>query len=161
MSEIINSLIFDDITLEDEFRALISKKIAEDDVYNIFEKEINLVPFDETVSKETTLPAITFEIVDPVPYAPTKEDIQIQRYTSFTVEINIYTSGENRKRNNKQLRNVLVALMQSNGSLGTFYNRGLVLREDSVLSYEVEKTERRVIRFSGVCNNNTNLILSI
>lgn len=161
MSEVINSLIFDDITLEDEFRELISKKISEDDVYNIFGKEIILVPFDETVNKETTLPAITFEIVNPTPYAFTKEDIQIQRHTSFTVEINIYTSGENRKRNNKQLRSVIIALMQSNGSLGTFYNRGLVLKEDSRLNYEVEKTERRVIRFTGVCDNSTNLILSI
>lgn len=161
MSEVINSLIFDDVTLEDEFRKLISAKISEDAVYDIFGKEINLIPADDTVNKETTLPAITFEIVNPIPYIPTKEDIQIQKYTSFTVEINIYTSGENRKMNNKKLRSVLIALLQSNGSLGTFYNRGLILREDSRLNYEVEKTERRILRFSGVCDNSTNLILSI
>lgn len=161
MAEVINSLQFDDIEFEDELRKLIEARIAEDDVYDIFNKEVNLIPFDDTVKKETQFPAITISVVNPLPYSATQEDIQIQAHTSFTVELNVYTSGENRKRNNRKLSNILIALLQSNGSVGKYYNRGLVVSEFTELSYDVDKVSRWVIRMRGLCDNRLNLIYSI
>lgn len=161
MAEVINSLQFDDIQFEDELRELIQERISEDDVYDIFDKEVNLIPFDDTVKKETQFPAITISVINPIPYSQTQEDIQIQPHTSFSVEVNVYTSGENRRRNNRKLSNIIIALLQSNGRLGEYYNRGLVLKECSELSYDVDNVSRWVIRMSGVCDNRLNLIYSI
>ena len=82
-----------------------------------------------------------------------KDDEQIQRYTPFTVEINVYTSGDSKVLKNKQLCNIIISILQSNGKLPNYYCRGLFLEENTEVNSLLESAYRRVIRMSGLCDN--------
>lgn len=165
MTETINSLYFDDVDFDKAIRRLVKSRLAEDDIDEMFGKEVKLLTLDaQNDITKAKLPAIYLQVVNPTPYEMTQEDIQIQAHTRFTVEINVYTSGKNQKVNNMKLCNILIRLMQSNGYIGThddYYVRGLKLQENTEVSSLVADTTRRVMRFSGVCDNRTNLIYSI
>lgn len=158
MRQVINDLYFDDTVVDGELRKLIESRISDDDVYAIFNREINLLALDDKLSTKTTLPAIVLRVVNPVPYDETQEDIQIQRNTRFTVELNVYTGGSNKSLNNMKLCNVLIRLLQSSGTLGEYYCRGLKLQENNEASSLISNTCRRVLRFRGICDNALKLI---
>ena len=152
----INSLIFDDLEVENNFRALLKQRFAEDDVYNLYDREINFVPMDSDLSNKVELPAVTFSIFQS--RSLNKDDEQIQRYTPFTVEINVYTSGDSKVLKNRQLCNIIIAILQSNGPLQNYYCRGLTLEDNSEVNTLLESAYRRVIRMSGLCDNKQKLI---
>lgn len=165
MAETINSLYFDDVNFDKAIRRLVKSRLAEDDIDEMFGKEVKLLTLDaQNDITKAKLPAVTLQVVNPTPYEMTQEDIQIQAHTRFTVEINVYTSGKNQKIQNMKLCNILLRLMQSNGYIGAhddYYVRGLKLQENTEVSSLVADTTRRVMRFSGVCDNRTHLIYSI
>lgn len=154
--EEINSIIFDDVEVEDDFRWLLKQRFAEDDLYDLFGTEINFVSMDTDLSNKTKLPAVTLSVVQ-LNYL-NKTDIQIQENTQFYVEVNVYTSGDEKVRKNKTLCNEIIKILQSNGQLPNYYCRGLQFGENREVSTLVDSAYRRVIRMNGLCNNKQKLI---
>ncbi len=152
----INSLIFNDLEVEDDFRWLLKQRFADDDVHNLYKRELNFIPMDTDLSNKVELPAVTLSLYQ---YKSINKDSeQIQRYTPFTVEINVYTSGDSKVLKNKQLCNIIIAILQSNGKLPNYYCRGLQLEENNEVNTLLESAYRRVIRMSGVCDNAQKII---
>jgi hypothetical protein len=149
----LNTLYFDDITVEEEFRKLILEYLFNCDIY---EQEIMLVPMDSDMKTDIYLPAITFDVIVGRPEGSDSE--QSQRQTSFSVELNIYTSGEDRVIKNKKLCNELICLLQTNNKLDTYFNLGLEFEENRELGALIEDCYRRVVRLSGICDNETKYI---
>ena len=147
----INSLIFNDLEVEDDFRWLLKQRFAEDDVYNLYDREINFVPMDSDLKSEVELPAVTFSLYQN--RSINEDDEQLQTYTPFNVEINVYTSGDSKVLKNKQLCNIIISILQSNGKLPHYYCRGLFLEENTEVNALLESAYRRVIRMSGLCDN--------
>lgn len=148
----INSLIFNDLEVEDDFRWLLKKRFAEDDVFGLYKREVNFIPMDAEIKNKVDLPAVTLSLFQGE--SINSDDYQIQQYTPFTVEIEVYTSGSHKVRKNKQLCNIIIAILQSNGQLPHYYCRGLKLEENDERGTLLDSACRRVIRMSGLCDNN-------
>ena len=152
----INSLIFNDLEVEDDFRWLLKQRFAEDDVYNLYKREINFVPMDTDLTNKTELPAVTLSLFQS--QSIYRDTEQVQGYTPFTVEVNVYTSGDSKVLKNKQICNIIIAILQSNGRLPNYYCRGLQLEENKEANTLLESAYRRVIRMTGTCDNAQKLI---
>ena len=152
----INSLVFNDLEVENDFRWLLKKRFAEDDAFGLYDREINFIPMDSDLKSEVELPAVTFSLYQNK--SINADDEQLQRYTPFNVEINVYTSGDSKVLKNRELCNMIIAILQSNGQLPNYYCRGLVLEENNEVTTLLESAYRRVIRMSGLCDNQQKLI---
>lgn len=152
----INSLYFDDITVENEFRNLLKQRFAESDIFDMFNGEVNFITMDFDGEQEVSLPAVTIYVYQSSSFQ--KDDEQIQAYSYITVEINVYTGGDNKVLNNRTLCNKIIQTMQSNGRLDTYYSRGLKLDDNSEVGSVLDSAYRRVIRMSGICDNKLKLI---
>lgn len=151
-----NSLIFNDLEVEDDFRWLLKNRFLEDDVNELYDREINFVPMDTDLMSKVELPAVTISLFQEE--SLNEDDEQLQRYTPFTVEISVYTSGDSKVLKNRQLCNIIIAILQSNGQLPNYYCRGLHLEENSEGNTLLESAYRRVIRMSGLCDNERKVI---
>ena len=58
----INDLYFNDLLVEEDFRALLEQRFAEDDAYGLYNKEINLIPMDSDLKSKVNLPAVTLSV---------------------------------------------------------------------------------------------------
>lgn len=154
--EEINSLMFDNITVEQDFRWLLKQRLKEDDIFNLYKREINLITMDYDLKNKIELPAVDITVFQSRSINP--DDIQLQAYTPFTVEVNVYTSGKNKVLNNKTIGNAIISVMQSNGQLPHFYCRGLMLEENRAVGTLTDSAYRTVIRLSGLCDNRLKLI---
>lgn len=154
----INSLIFENIDVDEDFRWLLKSRFAEDDVFDLFNNEVNLIPFETDLKQKVDLPAVSLSIFQNGVLNP--DDSQLQTYTPFSVEINVYTSGKDRVLNNAKLANIIIRLLQSNGQMPRYYCRGLRLEENSEVGTFLDNAHRRVIRMSGLCDNSRKLIIN-
>lgn len=154
--EEINSLMFDNITVEQDFRWLLKQRLKEDDIFNLYKREINLITMDYDLKNKIELPAVDITVFQS--RSINSDDVQIQAYTPFTVEVNVYTSGKNKVLNNKTIGNAIISVMQSNGQLPHFYCRGLMLEENRAVGTLTDSAYRTVIRLSGLCDNRLKLI---
>lgn len=154
----INSLIFENLDVEKDFRWLLKERLSEDDVYELFDKEVNIVSMETDLKQKTSLPAVTLSIFQAQSIQP--DDEQIQRYTPFTAEVNIYTSGKGRVEKNIKLTNIIIRILQSCGQLPTYYCRGLRLESNTEVDSFLDNADRRVIRMSGLCDNSQKLIIN-
>ena len=152
----INSLMFNDLEVEEEFRWILSQRFAENDVIELFDKEINFIPMDYDSNSDIDLPAVDLFVFQSKSLYP--DDVQLQRETPFTVEIDVYTSGKEKIKLNRQLCNIIIQILQSNGPLQNYYCRGLILEENSEVGTLLDSAYRRIIRMSGLCNNEQKLI---
>lgn len=148
--------MFDNITVEQDFRWLLKQRLKEDDIFNLYKREINLITMDYDLKNKIELPAVDITVFQSRSINP--DDIQLQAYTPFTVEINVYTSGKNKILNNKTIGNAIISVMQSNGQLPHFYCRGLMLEENRAVGTLTDSAYRTVIRLSGLCDNRLKLI---
>lgn len=152
----INDLYFNDLLVEEDFRALLEQRFAEDDAYGLYNKEINLIPMDSDLKSKVNLPAVTLSVFQSS--SINRDDEQIQAYTPFTVEVNVYTSGSSKVHKNRQLCNIIIQILQSNGALANYYSRGLKLEDNSEVDTMLADAYRRVIRMSALCDNKNKLI---
>ena len=152
----INNLIFNDIEVEDDFRLLLMQRFVEDDVFNLYKREVNFIPMDSDLKGKIDLPAVTLSLFQGE--SINDDDSQLQNYTPFTIEIEVYTSGDSKVLKNKQLCNIIIATLQSNGPLQNYYSRGLKLEENNERDSLLDSAYRRVIRMSGLCDNSQKLI---
>ena len=155
MSEI-NDLIFENLDVDSDFRWLLKQRFAEDDVFDLFGNEINLIPLDSDLQEKVDLPAVTLSIYQRS--SLNADDNQLQAYTPFSVEINVYTSGDSKVVKNMKLCNIIIKLLQSNGPLQNYYSRGLRLDENNEVNTFLDSAYRRVVRMSGLCDNSRKLI---
>lgn len=154
--EEINSLMFDNITVEQDFRWLLKQRFKENDIFNLYKREINLITMDYDLKNKIELPAVDITVFQSRSINP--DDTQLQAFTPFTVELNVYTSGKNKVLNNKTIGNAIISVMQSNGQLPHFYCRGLMLEENRAVGTLTDSAYRTVIRLSGLCDNRLKLI---
>lgn len=152
----INSLYFNNVEVDSDFRWLLYQLFNEDEIFNLIGQDINLIPLDIDGNTEVEMPAVTLTVEQSG--FINKDDIEIQRYTPFLVEINVYTSGIDRVKNNNYLCNKIICYLQSNGQLPNYYCRGLRLDENREVNSIIESAYRRVLRFSGLCDNKQKLI---
>ena len=152
----INSFIFDDITIENDFRWLLKQRLKEDDLYSLYNNEINFIPMDSDYKQKIDLPAVSLTVFQGMAIRP--DDVQLQTNIPFSVEIEVCTSGKKKVLNNKIICNAIIQIMQSNGQLPNYYCRGLMLEENREVGTLLDSAYRRVIRMSGLCDNNLKLI---
>ena len=152
----INDLIFNDLEVENDFRSLLNFRFVEDDVLDLFDKEINFITMDADLSNKVDMPAVTLSIFQGE--SINEDDEQLQRYTPFTVEVEVYTSGDSRVLKNRELCNIIIRILQSNGELEHYYCRGLKLQDNREVGTMIDSTYRRVLRFSAICDNKQKLI---
>lgn len=148
--------MFDNITVEQDFRWLLKQRLKEDDIFNLYKREINLITMDYDLKNKIELPAVDITVFQSRSINP--DDAQLQAFTPFTVELNVYTSGKNKVLNNKTIGNAIISVMQSNGQLPHFYCRGLMLEENRAVGTLTDSAYRTVIRLSGLCDNRLKLI---
>lgn len=152
----INDLIFNDLEVENDFRSLLNFRFVEDDVLDLFDKEINFITMDADLNNKVDMPAVTLSIFQSE--SINEDDEQLQRYTPFTVEVEVYTSGDSRVLKNRELCNIIIKILQSNGALEHYYCRGLKLQDNREVGTMIDSTYRRVLRFSAICDNKQKLI---
>ena len=152
----INSLIFNDIEVENDFRWLLKQRLKEDDLYSLYNNEINFLPMDSDFKQKVDLPAVTITVFQSEALNP--DDVEYQTNIPFTVEIEVYTSGKKKVLNNKIICNAIIQILQSNGQLPHYYCRGLWLEENREQGTLLDSACRRVVRMSGLCDNNLKLI---
>lgn len=152
----INSLIFNDLEVESDFRWLLEQRFEEPGIIGIFKKKINFISVDFDIKNKIDLPAVSLNIFQGKSIGA--DDYQMQTNTPFTVEIEVYTSGKNKNINNRKLCNIIIQLLQSNGQLPNYYCRGLYLEENREVGTLLDSAYRRIIRMSGLCDNNQKLI---
>lgn len=148
--------MFDNITVEQDFRWLLKQRFKENDIFNLYKREINLITMDYDLKNKIELPAVDITVFQSRSINP--DDTQLQAFTPFTVELNVYTSGKNKVLNNKTIGNAIISIMQSNGQLPHFYCRGLMLEENRAVGTLTDSAYRTVIRLSGLCDNRLKLI---
>lgn len=152
----INSLYFDDVKVENEFRYLLQQMFNEDYIMDLMNDEINFIPMDEDDVSSVDLPAVALRIY---PYKPINpDDTQIQTYTPFAMQIDVYTSGKEKVLKNRELCNYIIRLLQSNGPLKDYYSRGLMIEENRETNTMIDSAYRRTIRMTGLCDNSLKLI---
>lgn len=152
-----NSLYFDMLTFENDLRKLIKKSIKSKEVHNEF-GEIHLVPQDSDLTSDTLFPAIAIYVNKNGVYARTQEDVEIEPFSRFNVQLETYTTGSNRRSLNMKLAQFITYVLQGNQKLEHYYSRGLKLDQDREVSSFMDGVNRRVVRFSGVVNNASKLI---
>ena len=154
----INNFIFDDVTIELDYRKLLKDTFGSSETYDAIGKEINLVGMDFDLKKKVDMPAVTISVYQD--RAINQDDMELQAYVPFTVEVNVYTSGNNKVLKNKQLCNIIIKTLQTNNKMKNYYNRGLRLEENREVGSLLDSSYRRILRMSGLCDNNLKLLLS-
>lgn len=157
---VINSLYLDSEMLEDDFRNALKKAFRNKDVINYFGSEIYLIPMNVDFTPTTKLPAVFIEVEKNGTYINAQEDIQVEPFSRFTVNVETYTNGDDKRRKNIKLAQLVENVLQSNQQLDNFYNRGLRLEQDRELSSIIDGVNRRMIRLTGLSDNEKKLILN-
>lgn len=152
-----NSLHFDIELLETDLRDIIKKGIRKKDVIEQF-GEIHLIPIDSDFNSQIKIPAVWIAVQNDGPYAQAQEDIEVEPYSRFSVILETYTNGKNRRTMNMRLARFIENLLQTNQQLKHYYNRGLRLDYDRELSSVIENANRRQARLSGIVDNASKLI---
>ena len=160
MTNIINSLFLDIEKLEDDFRAILKSSLRNKDIINHFGSEIYVVPMNVDFTPKTDLPAIYIQLQKNGVYRNTQEDIQVEPYSRFDLMVETYTTGDDKRRKNLQLAEMVTRILQTNQQLDNYYNRGLKLEQQRELSSIVDGVSRIQIRLSGIMDNEHKLILN-
>lgn len=154
-----NTLFFDIELFESDLRKIIKNGIKNSAIRNDF-GDIHLIPLESDFNEDTKFPAIWITVSKNGPYSPAQEDIEVEPLTRFSVTVETYTSGKNRRSSNMKLAKFVTYILQTRQQLEHYYNRGLKLDQEVELSSFVANVNRRVLRFSGVVDNASKLILN-
>lgn len=146
--------------LEDDIRAIIKSTLRDDSILEQFGSEIYVLPMNVDFTPKTSLPAVWITVERNGVYERAQEDIQVEPYSRFNVVIETYTTGDESRRLNIQLAQYVINILQTNQQIGHFYNRGLKLEQERELSSIVSGVNRRLIRFTGLMDNEHMLILN-
>ena len=154
-----NQLYLDAELLENDLRNAIKTQIKKSSIREDF-GDIHLIPLESDFNQDTKFPAIWLTVTKNGPYLPAQEYIEVEPFSRFSVTVETYTSGKNKRSNNMKLAKLVVYILQLRQQLEHYYNRGLKLDQEIELSSFVTDVNRRVLRFSGVIDNASKLILN-
>ena len=154
-----NSLYLDLELLENDLRKIIKNGIKKSSTRRDF-GQIHLIPQDADLNTDTKFPAIWITVSKNGPYTPTQEDIEVEPYSRFNVTVETYTSGNDKRTKNVRLARYITSILQERQKLDTFYTRGLKLDQERELTSFIDDVNRRLIRFSGITDNEHKLILN-
>lgn len=147
-----NTLYFDELDFHDALAGSLKMLLQNDEVFDMFDKEVKIASIDtETISSVMT-PTISIDVTSS-PYTETSDSLELQNHSNVYVDINIYTSGNEKNRNNKKLRNLLVAYLQKNMQIGDYWSEGLLVDYNDFTLSVVEGISRGLIRFNMICDN--------
>lgn len=147
----VNSLYFNDIkVLNGIYEILNTFVTTNEEIYNIYNKDIKIVDDDDSIIDLTYFPTIYYTIALSSPFTKTSDDRQIQNHTNFTTVIEIYTDGENRATNNRKISQLLIR------ELGRYNFKLLEQRADNAYTNE---QSRRILRFQNIFDNLTETII--
>ena len=152
-----NQLFFDIEKFENDLRKIIKSSIKASAIRRDF-GEIHLIPMESDFNEDTKFPAVWITVSKDGPYTPAQEDIEVEPLTRFSVTVETYTSGKNRRSLNMKLARLMTSILQTRQQLENYYNRGLRLDQEVELSSFVADVNRRVLRFSGIVDNASKLI---
>lgn len=152
-----NKLYLDEDLLEDDLRKVLRVAIKSDEAKAEF-GTIHLIGKDSDFNQDTHFPAISLSLTKNAPLANFQTDIDIEPYTRFSVTVETYTSGKNRRSTNIRLAQFVTFVLQLRLQLDNYYTRGLQLDQEQELSSFVDNVNRRVLRFSGAVDNASKLI---
>lgn len=147
-----NTLYFDELDFYSDLRSLLEEFFANDDIFNIFGKEVKVASIDTDTISAVMTPTVAIDVTSS-PYTPTSDSLELQNHSNVYVDINIYTSGEQKNTNNKKLRNLLVAFLQKNMKIGKYYSEGLLVDYNDFTLSVVTGVSRGLIRFTMLCDN--------
>lgn len=154
-----NNLYLDLQLLEDDLRDAIKAGIKTSYAKQNFGK-IHLIPQDSDLNTDTLFPAVWITVSKNGPYTKAQEDIEVEPFSRFNVTVETYTSGNNRRTKNVALAQYITSLLQNRQQLRNYFNRGLKLDQERGLTSLIEDVDRRIIRFSGVVDNEHKIILN-
>lgn len=154
-----NNLYLDLELLENDLRKIIKSGIKTTSARSEF-GQIHLVPQDADLTTDTKFPAIWITVAKNGPYTPAQEDIEVEPYSRFNVTVETYTSGNNKRTKNVKLAQYITYILQTRQKLDNYFNRGLRLDQERELTSFIDDVNRRVLRFSGVIDNEHKLILN-
>lgn len=154
-----NNLYLDLELLENDLRKIIKSGIKTTSARQAF-GQIHLVPQDADLTTDTKFPAIWITVAKNGPYTRAQEDIEVEPYSRFNVTVETYTAGNDRRSKNIKLAQYITYILQTRQQLDTYFTRGLKLDQERELTSFIDDVNRRVLRFSGVIDNEHKLILN-
>lgn len=154
-----NNLYLDLELLEGDLRKIIKTGIKQSSVRTEF-GQIHLVPQDADLTTDTKFPAIWITVNKNGPYTPAQEDIEVEPFSRFNVTVETYTSGNNKRTKNVKLARYVTSILQERQQLDNFFTRGLRLDQEREITSLIDGVSRRVLRFSGITDNEHNIIFN-
>lgn len=145
-----NTLVFDEISLDNKIREILTNLLLSDECYSIFNSDVELNPLDSDVRPDSYFPCVSLAIFDNGADTTTSDSLQIQNRTKFTIEINAYTSGATKRTDNIKLSKLIEQKLQS--------ELGLRFLQNQEINSEVDAVSRRLLRATNIIDNTTGII---
>lgn len=148
--ESLNTVVFDELSLRETIKEFLNSLFTSEECYSIFNSDIDLKPLDSEVRSDSYFPCVTLFVYNQGADTRTSDSLQIQNRTKFTVEINTYTSGNEKKMNNIKFAKIIEQKMQN--------KFGLHFLQNEEVNSEVDAVSRRQLRATNVIDNVTGII---
>ena len=145
-----NTLVFDELGINDKIREILKSLFLSDECYMIFNSDIELKSLDSDVRPDSYFPCATLSIANQGADTNTSDSLQIQNRTRFTVEINIYTAGATKRTDNIKLSSIIEKKLQN--------ELGLRFLQNQEINSEVDEVSRRLLRATNIIDNTTGII---
>lgn len=149
----INNLYLDLQLIEDDIREALGKFLRSKNFRDLFKKEVYIIAEDTDLNEQTKTPAVQIELTNDGIYDRAQEDINIQVYSHITLAINVYTSGELKVSDNKRLTSIITRFLQLNQKLTNYYSYGFKIMQERAVSSLLDDTDRRLVRFRALVDN--------
>lgn len=145
-----NTLVFDELALDERIRDILTTLLLSDECYNIFNADVDLKPLDSDVRPNSYFPCVVLSIFNEGCDDRTSNNLQIQNRTRFTVQIDTFTSGATKKSDNIKLAKLIEQTLQ--------HDLGLKFLQNEPINSEVDFVSRRQLRATNVIDNATGII---
>lgn len=145
-----NTLVFDELALDERIRDILTTLLLSDECYNIFNADVDLKPLDSDIRPDSYFPCVRLSIFNQGIDTTTSDNLQIQNRTRFTVQIDTFTSGATKKFDNIKLAKLIEQTLQ--------HDLGLRFLQNEEINSEVDFVSRRQLRATNVIDNAKGII---
>ena len=153
----INDLEFDFDGFYAQIKALVTARMAKLVKDKEFTTKITFLPLDARNLSKTQTPAITLDI-SYTPYEAAMDSFQINNSSDVTLQFDVYTSGENAKRNNIMLRSKIAQELIKIQTSGAYRFLGMNIDDNTFVNSIINGVTRGVLRISCVVDNYNKVI---
>ena len=145
-----NTLVFDELALDERIRDILTTLLLSDECYDIFNADVDLKPLDSDIRPDSYFPCVRLSIFDDGCDDTTSDNLQIQNRTRITVQIDTFTSGVTKKSDNIKLAKLIEQTLQ--------HELGLKFLQNREVNSEVDFVSRRLLRATNVIDNAKGII---